>query len=63
MSKIQKRKGEFKEELKIQINKVLAQRERLERLPMKLLYTSMKMRLKQCKIVKNILTYYIGAIK
>lgn len=23
----------------------------------------MKMRLKQCKIVKNILTYYIGAIK
>ena len=43
--------------------KELAQRERLERLPMKLLYTSMKMRLKQCKIVKNILTYYIGAIK
>ena len=27
------------------------------------LVISMKIRLKQCKIVKNILTYYIGAIK
>ena len=27
------------------------------------LVISMKMRLKQCKIVENILTYYIGAIK
>ena len=27
------------------------------------LVISMKMRLKQCKIVKNILKYYIGAIK
>ena len=27
------------------------------------LVISMKIRLKKCKIVKNILTYYIGAIK
>ena len=38
------------EELKIQIKKVLAQRERLKRSPMRLLYILMKMQLKQCKI-------------
>ena len=50
VSKIQKQKGEFMEELKIQIKKALVQRERLERSPMRLLYISMKMQLKQCKI-------------
>ena len=48
--KTQKQKGEFMEELKIQIKKALAQREKLERSPIRLLYISMKMQLKQCKI-------------
>nr|WP_261790255.1 hypothetical protein [Fusobacterium polymorphum] len=38
------------EELKIQIKKALAQREKLERSTIRLLYISMKMQLKQCKI-------------
>ena len=50
LSKIQKRKGEFMKELKNTDKKALAQRERLERSPMRLLYISMKMQLKQCKI-------------
>ena len=50
LSKIQKRKGEFMEELKNADKKALAQRERLERSPMRLLSISMKMQLKQCKI-------------
>ncbi|MDL2433012.1 MULTISPECIES: hypothetical protein [Streptococcus] len=37
-------------ELKNTDKKVLAQRERLERPPMRLLTISMKMQLKQCKI-------------
>ena len=49
LSKIQKRKGEFMEELKNADKKALAQRERLERSPMRLLSISMKMQLKQCK--------------
>ena len=55
VSKTQKQKGEFMEELKIQIKKALAQRERLERSPMRLLSISMKMQQKQCKTE----TYYI----
>ena len=50
LSKIQKRKGEFMEELKNTDKKALVQRERLERPPMRLLSISMKMQLKQCKI-------------
>ena len=38
------------EELKNTDKKVLAQRERLERPPMRFLSISMKMQLKQCKI-------------
>ena len=38
------------EELKNTDKKALAQRERLERPPMRLLSISMKMQLKQCKI-------------
>ena len=37
-------------ELKNTDKKALAQRERLERSPMRLLHISMKMQLKQCKI-------------
>ena len=50
LSKIQKRKGEFMEELKNTDKKALVERERLERSPMRLLYISMKMQLKQYKI-------------
>ena len=49
LSKIQKRKGEFMEELKNTDKKALVERERLERSPMRLLSISMKMQLKQCK--------------
>lgn len=37
-------------ELKNTDKKALAQRERVERLPMRLLFISMKIQLKQCKI-------------
>ena len=50
LSKIQKRKGEFMEELKNTDKKALVERERLERSPMRLLSISMKIQLKQCKI-------------
>ena len=50
LSNIQKRKGEFMEELKNTDKKALVERERLERSPMRLLSISMKIQLKQCKI-------------